>query len=88
MARKLKVHYSTIGICYTPVPSIMLKGKWLEAAGFKIGDFVEVVCEGDKITLTKTTPPETKETLNAELMKLTKKEREKLLRMIKEKKQQ
>lgn len=43
---------------YTQVPTILLKGIWLEEAGFKSGEYVEVVVEGDKITLTKTTPPE------------------------------
>lgn len=41
---------------YTQVPAILIKGKWLEERGFKCGEYVEV--EGDKITLTKTTPPE------------------------------
>ena len=86
MTRKLKVHYSSMGSSYTEVPTIMLKGKWLEKAGFIIGDYVEVKCSGDKITLTKTTPPEGKEYLNEEFMKLTKKECEELLRMIREKK--
>lgn len=83
MVRKLKVYYSSGS--NDEVPTIILKGKWLEKAGFSIGDYVEVECNGDKITLTKTTPPESKETLNEELMKLTKKQREELLRMIKEK---
>lgn len=43
---------------YTLVPTIILKGQWLKTAGFEAGDYVDVVCEGDKITLTKTTSPE------------------------------
>lgn len=44
---------------YTQVPAILIKGKWLEERGFKCGEYVEVEVEGDnKITLTKTTPPE------------------------------
>lgn len=43
---------------YTPVPIILLKGKWLEEAGFKSGEYVEVIVEGDKIALTKTNPLE------------------------------
>ncbi len=86
MSRKLKVHYSSMGESYTPVSTIILKGKWLEAAGFKIGDYVEVECTGDRITLTKTTPPESKEALDEELLKLTKAERDELLRIIREKK--
>ena len=45
---------------YTQVPTILLKGKWLEEAGFRSCEYVEVECDGDKITLTKTTPPEAK----------------------------
>ena len=29
----------------------------VETAGFEVGEYVEVECERDKITLTKTTPP-------------------------------
>ena len=35
----------------------MVKDCWVEA-----GEYVEVECDGDKITLTKTTPPETEST--------------------------
>ena len=45
---------------YTQVPAILIKGKWLEEREFKYGEYVEVEVEGDKITLTKTTPPEEK----------------------------
>lgn len=45
---------------YTQVPTIILKRQQLKTAGFEAGDFVEIECIGDKITLTKTTPPETK----------------------------
>ena len=83
MARKLKVYYSSGS--NEEVPTIILKGKWLEKAGFMIGDYVEVECDGDKITLVKTTPPESKDTLMDRLNKLTKKQREELLRMIEEK---
>ena len=47
---------------YTQVPTIILKGQWLKTAGFEAGDYVEAECDGDKITLTKTTPPEAKST--------------------------
>lgn len=83
--RKLMVHYTNMGPNYIPVPTIQLKGKWLEKEDFIIGEYVEVKIKGDTITLTKTTPPPTKETLNEKLMKLTKKQREKLLNMIEEK---
>ncbi len=45
---------------YTSVPTILLKGKWLEEAGFHIGEYVSVEINADKILLAKTTPPEAK----------------------------
>lgn len=59
MKRKLKIYEQSMGGGnYTQVPAILIKGKWLEERGFKCGEYVEVEVEGDKITLTKTTPPE------------------------------
>ena len=56
MARKLKVYEQSMsGSRYTQVPTIILKGQWLKAAGFEAGQYVEVVCEGNKIILSKTT---------------------------------
>ncbi len=83
MKRKLKVHYAAGSS--TEVPSIILKGKWLEKAGFAIGDYVEVECEGDKITLNKTEPPEWKETIDNKLKKLNKNQKAELLRMLRDK---
>ena len=52
MKRKLKIYEQSMGGGnYTQVPTILLKGKWLEEVGFKSGEYVEVVVEGDKITL-------------------------------------
>ena len=85
MARKLKVYEQSMsGSRYTQVPTIILKGQWLKTAGFEAGQYVEVVCEGDKITLSKTTPPEqtTKKSLEDKIKKLDKNQREKLSRMI------
>ena len=59
--RKLKIYSQSMGgENYTSVPTILLKGKWLEEAGFQMGEYVAVEVEGDKIALTKTTPPEPK----------------------------
>ncbi len=59
--RKLKIYAQSMGGGnYTSVPTILLKGKWLEEAGFQMGEYVVVEVQGDKITLTKTTPPESK----------------------------
>lgn len=46
--RRLKVYGQSNGYNYQDVPTIVLKGKWLEAAGFEIGDnfVLEVVDEG------------------------------------------
>lgn len=52
MARKLKVYEQSMSGSYSQVPTIILKGQWLKAAGFEVGQYVEIVCEGDKITLT------------------------------------
>ena len=41
---------------YASVPTILLKGKWLEETWFQMGEYVAVEVEGDKITLTRTTP--------------------------------
>ena len=42
-------------IIYTQVPTIVLKGKWLEEAGFKSVDYVEAEIDGEKITDVKYT---------------------------------
>jgi len=69
---------------YTPVPTLLLKGKWLEDVGFKAGEYVEVNIENEVITITKTTPPEVKEkeTLEEKLRKLDKNQRIKLAQII------
>lgn len=85
MARKLKVYEQSMsGSSYTQVPTIILKGQWLKTAGFEAGQYVEVVCEGDKIILSKTTAPEptTKKSLEDKIKNLDKSQREKLSRMI------
>ena len=84
MARKLKVHNQSMGPNYTQVPTITLKGKWLENAGFKTGEYVEVKVDGDKIILTKTVAPETKESLDEKIQKLSKSQKVKLAKMIDE----
>ena len=49
--RSMKV-YGMSGYKYQQVPTVMLKGKWLEQLGFTIGDFVSVSCENGKIIIT------------------------------------
>ena len=33
-------------------PTIMLKGKWLEELGFKIGDYISIACEDGRLVIT------------------------------------
>ena len=46
--RRLRVYGQSNGYNYQDVPTIVLKGKWLEVAGFDIGDsfMLEVVKDG------------------------------------------
>ena len=67
---------------YAQVPTILLKGKRLEEAGFKAGEYVEVVCEGDKIVLTKTDAPEPKKSLEDKIKNLSESQKKKLSEMI------
>ena len=47
--RRLKVYGQSNGYNYQNVPTIVLKGKWLEAAGFHIGSEIMVEYEKGKI---------------------------------------
>lgn len=38
---------------HSPMPRIVLAGKWLEEAGFPIGTQLNVDCQPDKIIITK-----------------------------------
>lgn len=59
--RKLKIYAQSMsGSNYTQVPTILLKGKWLEERGFNMGEYVAVEFVDDKIVLSKTTKPEPK----------------------------
>lgn len=48
--RKLKV-YGQSGYKYQDTPTIILKGKWLEDSGFRIGDTIEVVVSSNSIKI-------------------------------------
>lgn len=50
-ARELKV-YGQSGYKYQNTPTIMLKGKWLEEAGFDIGQPISVKVEHKVLTIT------------------------------------
>ena len=50
IVKKLKIYEQSMdGGSYTSVPTILLKGKWLEEAGFKIGEYVAVEIEGARL---------------------------------------
>lgn len=87
MKRKLKIYEQSMGGGnYTQVPTLLLKGKWLEEVGFKAGEYVEVNIENEVITITKTNPPEIKERKNLQekIDDLTPDQRKKLSKMIDE----
>ena len=56
----------------------------ITVSGFEADKYVEVKCDGDKITLSKTTPPEIKEKVSLEekVRILDKKQRTKLANLI------
>lgn len=49
--RKLKV-YGQSGYKYQDTPTIVLKGKWLENAGFRIGDSLTISIDSNGIRIT------------------------------------
>ena len=51
--RRLKVYGQSNGYNYQEVPAIVLKGKWLENAGFSIEDQIQVIVEYGKILVQK-----------------------------------
>ena len=51
--RRLKVYGQSNGYNYKDVPTIVLKGKWLEEAGFNIGDNISVNNENEKIIISR-----------------------------------
>ena len=60
-----------------------MKSNKITVSGFEVGKYVEVKCDGDKITLSKTTPPEIKKVLLEEKVRmLDKKQRTKLANLI------
>ena len=48
--RKLKVYSQGQGNKWN-IPTIILKGDWLEKLGFECGDEIEVICENDFLTI-------------------------------------
>ena len=51
-AKELKI-YKGCGRNYTPVPQIIIQGKWLRPLGFFVGDRVTVTLEGNRLIIEK-----------------------------------
>ncbi len=51
--RRLKVYGQSNGNNYQDVPTIVLKGKWLKAAGFDIGERIEVYVDAGELQIVK-----------------------------------
>lgn len=52
MTKELKI-YKGSGRNYTPVPQIIIQGKWLRPLGFFVGDKVTVTQEGNRLIVEK-----------------------------------
>ena len=52
-SRKLTVYGATKGTNFQSIPQIRLQGNWLKETGFSIGDNIQIVCQKDKLTITK-----------------------------------
>ena len=59
--RKLTVRYGC-GVFKNAPPQILLQGKWLERAGFSIGDKITVSCQMGQLIITKDEPEADSET--------------------------
>lgn len=46
--------YKTTGVGYRHIPQIKMQGGWLEEAGFSIGDHIQIICQKNKLIITKT----------------------------------
>ena len=51
-AKELKI-YKGSGRNYTPIPQIIIQGKWLRPLGFFVGDKVTVTQEGNRLIIEK-----------------------------------
>lgn len=52
MTKELKV-YKGCGRNYTPIPQIIIQGKWLRPLGFFVGDRVTITQEGGRLIIEK-----------------------------------
>ena len=65
--RSIKV-YEQSGHNYKPTPTITLKGQWLKALGFDIGDYICVSCEKGRLVITQDAERSAIEKAEAEFM--------------------
>lgn len=52
MTKELKI-YKGCGRNYTPIPQIIIQGKWLRPLGFFVGDRVTITQEGGRLIIEK-----------------------------------
>ena len=79
--RKLKVYYQSAGD--SSVPTILLKGKWLEKYGFTTGTYIAVECENEKLTIVPR-EPDKKPSLEERIENLSKALQKKLSKVLDE----
>lgn len=79
--RKLKVYYQSAGD--SSVPTILLKGKWLEKYGFTTGTFIAVECVNEKLTIVPR-EPDKKPSLEERIENLSKAQQKKLSKVLDE----
>ena len=79
--RKLKVYYQSAGD--SSVPTIFLKGKWLEKYGFTTGTYIAVECENGKLTIVPR-EPDKKPSLEERIENLSKAQQKKLSKVLDE----
>lgn len=77
--RKLKVYYKSSGD--SSVPTIMLKGKWLEKYGFSAGSYIAVECEKERLTIVPR-EPDLKPSLEERIENLTKAQKKSLSKVL------
>lgn len=77
--RKLKVYYQSAGD--SSVPTILLKGKWLEKYGFTTGTYIAVECENEKLTIVPR-EPDKKPSLEERIENLSKAQQKKLSKVL------
>lgn len=81
--RSMKVH-SQSGRNYKAIPTIILKGQWLQEMGFEIGNYISVSCENGKLIITPDTEKAAMEQAETEFMEKEMKKLQKKFRKEKE----